>query len=320
MSGFTSANTEHLTRANVWSTELKELLEDDLQAMQYVKMLTEFPDGDTFNIPSIGQAEVDDYVENTEVKFRAMDTGNFTFSITDYVTSATYITDKEKQDFFYPEIIAAFVPKMQRAINVRIEKDIMALGNTQTLSDKNEINGAAHRFVGSSTVGSVQQMAVADFAAVLFSLKKANVPQTQLVGIVDPSVEYYLNTLTNLVDVSNNPKWEGIVADGIATGMKFSRNVYGIDLYTSNYIADAGAETIGTRSVTAGKANMFFSAAGDVLPFVGAMRQMPMVESQRNMTKLRDEYIVSTRYGFKLYRPENLVVVLTDGAAGPDFG
>jgi hypothetical protein len=79
---------------------LKEVLEDELFAMRYVDMVQDFPDGDTLNIPSIGQAEVLDFDEGQAVRYTAMDTGNFTFSINKYKSSATYITEKMKQDSF----------------------------------------------------------------------------------------------------------------------------------------------------------------------------------------------------------------------------
>lgn len=46
---FTTGNNDHLIRSSLWSQQLKDVLEDELMAMSYVKMLTEFPDGDTFN-------------------------------------------------------------------------------------------------------------------------------------------------------------------------------------------------------------------------------------------------------------------------------
>ncbi len=310
MSGFTTPITQtHLHRSNVWSTQLKDVLEDELQATKYVNWLSEFPDGDTFNIPSVGQMQVDNYVEDTSVKYRAMDTGNFTFTIGNYLSSATYITNKAKQDSFYMnQLVSTFVPKQQRAIQVRVETDILALSAQQTLSGLNNINGAPHRFVAS---GTNETIGIADFAKARYSLKKANVPDTNLIAIVDPSVEYTLNTLSNLVNVSNNPQWEGIVSTGIATGMRFVKNVYGFDVYTSNYLADAN-ETISGRTTAAGKANMFFSASSDVVPFIGAWRQMPKVDSEYNKDFQRDEYVTTARYGVKLYRPENLVCVLAD--------
>jgi hypothetical protein len=190
----------------------------------------------------------------------------------------------------------------------RLETDILALANQQTANDLNQINGAAHRFVGS---GAAESISVVDFARALHSLKKANVPQTNLIAIVDPSVEYSINTITNLTNVSNNPRWEGIVSSGIATGMKFIKNIYGFDVYTSNYLADAN-ETIAALTTAAGKANIFCSAAPDVLPFVGAWRQMPKVDSDYNKDYQREEHVTTARYGVKLYRPENLVVCLTD--------
>jgi hypothetical protein len=304
-----TGNSGHLIRSEIWSSQLKEVLEDELQATTYVNWMNEFPDGDTFTIPSVGQAVTDDYNENEAVKYRALDTGEFQFTIDQYKSSAHYITNKAKQDGFYmSQLISSFVPKQGRAILEAVETDIMGLQSEQTASNLNNINGAPHRFVAS---GTNEVFGVADFAKARYSLKKANVPDTNLVAIVDPSVEYTLNTLTNLTNVSNNPRWEGIVSDGIATGMKFVKNVYGFDVYTSNYLADAN-ETIDSVTTAAGKANLFFSAASDVLPFVGAWRQMPMVDSEYNKDFQREEYVTTARWGVKLYRPENLVCVLSD--------
>jgi len=69
---------------------------------------------------------------------------------------------------------------------------------------------------------------------------------------------------------------------------------------------------------TNGVANFFFSATpGDTLPWVGAFRQMPTVYSEFNKDLQQSEYLTITEYGFKLYRPENLVTVLTSTAAVP---
>jgi hypothetical protein len=292
---------------------LKEVLEDELMGMQFVRMLSDFPDGDTINIPSIGQAVADDYQEDTAIKYRSFATGNFQFTITEYLSAATYITNKQKQDMFYMnELVGSFVPKHTRAIMERFESDVMKLANKQTLNNPNTINGAAHRWVAQ---GTSQSMDVKDFAYARHALKKANVPDTQLIAIVDPSVEYTINTLTNLTNISNNPQWQGIIETGIGSGMRFVRNIYGFDVYVSNHLADAN-ETIdaggGGRTTTAGKANMFFSAASDVTPFIGMWRQPITVESDYNKDFQRDEYVVTGRYGLDLFRPENLVVVLSD--------
>src|SRR5690606_31901364 len=103
-----------------------------------------------------------------------------------------------------------------------------------------------------------------------------------------PSVEYVFNTLTNLTNVINNPMFEGIVTTGFATGMRFYKNIFGFDIYISNYLPDAN-ETIDGRTTAAGKANLFFCAQQDISPFLWAWRQAPQVESEFNMSKQRDE-------------------------------
>jgi hypothetical protein len=53
-----SAVSTNLVRSNLWSSELKELLRDEMMAQNYVRMLEGFPDGDTFNIPQIGAIQL----------------------------------------------------------------------------------------------------------------------------------------------------------------------------------------------------------------------------------------------------------------------
>lgn len=282
---------------------------------------------DQFTIPSIGEATVRDYSENTAVTYDSLDTGEFTFSITEYVQSGNYITKKNRQDAFYAsQLEASFVPGQARAIAEKLETDILDLAGAgasggQTVDDQNQINGADHRFVAT---GSNDTMTVSDFAKALYGLKKANVPQSNLIAIVDPSVEYTFNTQTNLVNFSNNPRWEGIVESGIGSGMRFMKNIFGFDVYVSNYLAAANAasggvrdgdETINGNNITNGVCNVFFSAgSSEIMPFMGAWRQMPEVDSEYNKDLQREEYVTTARYGLKVYRQENLVVVLSDSS------
>jgi hypothetical protein len=316
-----TTNGALLTRSEIWSTQLKEVLQDELNAQGWVNWLSEFPDGDQFTVPSIGESTMRDYTEDTDVVFDALDTGEFTFSITEYKSAGHYITEKARQDLFYAaQLEAKFVPSQARALAETLETDILALAAAgasggQTAADLNNINGAPHRFVGS---GTNETFAIADAAKALYSLKKANVPSSNLIAIVDPSVEYELNTLTNIVNMSNNPRWEGMVETGIGSDMRFIKNIFGFDFYVSNYLADSGAsqdgaETIDSVTTAAGKCNVFMSAASsDLMPFMGAMRQMPKVDAGYNWHKQREEYVTTARYGLKVYRPENLVVCLTD--------
>lgn len=322
MSGMTTGNISLLTRTELWSSELKETLTEDLMALNYVDFLEEFPDGDEFNIPSIGDAQVDDYVEDGEVTFRPMDTGEFKMTIDEYLSSGTYITRKAEQDGFYMnQLVSSFVPKQHRAIMEHFEATVLqrpedVLG--ASVNGQYAINSAYHRMSG----GNAGKIEVNDFAYALYALKKANVPQSNLVAIVDPSVEYTINTLSNITNVSNNPMWEGIVESGIATGMKFVKNIFGFDVYTSGFLPDVTDNALPERdgsttnnfSSTAGKANYFFSAAPDMLPWKAAWRQEPIVDMEFVKNKQRTEFVTTARYGTKLYRPENMVSIVTSTA------
>ena len=312
MSGMTTGNVSLLTRAEVWSRELKEILRDELMAQTYVRWLQEFPDGDTFKIPSIGQAYVDDYIEDESIKYRPLDTGQFTFQITEYLSSGTYVTKKAEQDMFYMnELVSRFVPEQERAIMEHVEEAILGLQSQQTAGATNAINGGKHRYVAT---GSSNVINVADFARANLSLNLANVSANNRVAIVDPSVAYTIETSTQLVGINNNPMFEGIVSTGIATGMRFVRNVYGFDVYTSQRLATISSETLETVNCAGFKANLLFSADAAVTPFIGAWRQMPEVDTEYNKDFQRTEFVTTARYGVKLYRPENLITVLSNAS------
>jgi len=313
----TTSNTTFLQRAQVYSSELKDILREEMMAQRYVRMLDGFPDGNTFNIPSIGQAQVDNYSEDSAVTYRPLDTGNFTFSVDKYLSSATYMTKKAEQDTFYSsELMSRFVPEQERAIMEHFETTTLAAPEAGVSANSNETINSISMRVGSSQTGEV--MGLKEFAYARYALKKQNVPDSNLVAIVDPSVEYTLNTLSNVVNVSNNPRFEGLVRDGIATGMRFIANVYGFDVYCSNFLPTATdnalpdlAAATQDYSSTNGVVNLFFSADQSVNPFVGAFRQQPQVDYDYNKDFQRHEFVTTARYGVKLYRPENMVRVVT---------
>lgn len=312
MAGFQTTTNAHIIRANLWSTDLKEVVLDELMGMKWVRMITDFPDGDTLNIPSIGQPSVYNYAENMPIVYSGMDTGNFTFSIDQYKAWGTFVTEKMRQDsYVMAEVESSFVPKAQRALMEAIEQRILSVGpDGQTASNSNTINGGKHRFVAQ---GASATVVLEDFARAKFALDKVNMPSGGRVAIVDPSVEAQLNKLTNIVNVSNNPDFSGMVTTGFGDLRKINRNIYGFDIYVSNHLKPiTSSETIDSvASGTSAVANLFFSTASDLLPIIGLMRQAPKVDSEYNKDRQREEYVITARYGFKLFRPENLVVMLS---------
>lgn len=318
MAGFMDANTNYLIRTQLWSRQIKELLLDELHAMKFVRMLSDFPDGYLINIPSIGEAETADFVEGMAVKYNAMATGNYQFQFKQYKYSANAISEKFKRDSFYAQdVIAAFVPRQHRALMEAVETRILSQANAgQTAGNVNAINTADHRWVGSGAGGALTYL---DFARAQYALTKANVPLTNLVAIVDPSVAFSLQTQAGMMNLlSPMPLADEIVKDGAITGFKFRFNVYGFDIYVSNYLPSITSETISSNTVTNGVANYMFSAApGDTLPWVGAFRQMPTVYSEFNKDLQQEEYLTVAEYDFQLYRPENLCTVLSNTTVVP---
>jgi hypothetical protein len=290
-----------------------------MQAQKYVRMLDGFPDGDSFTIPTIGKTVTANYTEDTQVAYTPMDTAEFAFTVDQYLQSASYLTKKAAQDSFYSaQLEARFVPEQERAIMEHFESTTFSAPEVGVSANSAEtLDGVAHRISG----GNAGRLELADFAFARYALKKSNVADRGMVAIVDPSAEYMLNTLTNITNVSNNPKFEGIVSAGVATGMRFVANVYGFDVYTSNYlkstVADAAlvekdGSTANDFSSNNGVANLFFSADPTSNPFVGAWRQMPEVDYEYNKDFQRHEYVTTARYGVKKYRPEGIVTVVTN--------
>lgn len=312
-SGFTVATNEHLIRANLYSNQLTRMFQDDLFAMRFVRTITDFPDGTTLNIPRLGQAESSDFAEGQAIKYNKFDTGNFTFQIDQYKYSANSISEKFKRDSYWSaQVQSAFAPEQHRALMKAFEARVFDRGNaSQIASNQNLINGVAHRMVGS---GTNETIAFKDFMLAEYALRKANVPMRNLVAVVDASVAYAIESNTAISGLlSPIPKWGSVTTDGLVSGFQFRFSIYGWDVYVSNYLPKNIAETVNGKSVTVGVANMFFSAEpGDTLPWIAAFRQMPTVYSEFNKDLQQTEFLTITEYGVQVFRPENLVIVLTD--------
>jgi hypothetical protein len=150
---------------------------------------------------------------------------------------------------------------------------------------------------------------------------KANAPASGRIAIVDPVVEATLNSLTNIVNVSNNPMFEGMVTEGFARDHKFVRNIFGWDIYTSNFLPTLTAtEAINASSYSLAndtgeigdKANVFMCVADDSCkPIMHAWRRAPKTEGWRDNEERADKYQVTSRYGLGAQRVDTLGVILT---------
>jgi hypothetical protein len=322
MASFSDGTQLNFIRTQVFSSDITSLLLDDLNAMQFVRTLNDFPDGFNFNIPILGQAEVAIFNEGQSLKYNQMDTGNFQFNFTDYIYSANSITEKFKRDsWLSPQVIAAFPQRQHRAIMEYYETRVWAVGNAgQTASNLNTINGASHRWVSGGGVVGTPAIQFADFAKARYALTKSNVPMRNLVAIVDPSTAFTLETQANVTNLMTPMgDWQSVTRSGLTSGFKYRFNVYGFDVYESNYLPAIVSETINSVSSGAnGVANFFFDAApGDTLPWVGAWRQMPTVQSKFDMDLQQWDYATICEFGLGFFREQNFCTVITSKSAVP---
>lgn len=321
MAAFEMRTNEHLNRTQMWDSTLKTLALDTLQAQKFVRQLNLPSDAgsSTYTIPSLGEATVNTFVEGGRVKYDRLDTGEYNFTITEYKYSANSLSAKFKRDSFWSnEVIASFVTRQHRALMVDYEKLVFSRANTgqtgsaaYSSSPLMPVNGGDHRWVAQGTNNVITYK---DFARAQYSLNVANMPMQALTAIVDPATIYALQTQANVTNLMS-PLAPQIIGNNTPTGMRFAMNIYGFDVYSSNYLPQGITETIDGTTVTSnGVVNYLFSAApGDTLPWVGAWTQLPTVDSKWNMDQQEWEYMTICEYGVQGdFRPENLVTVITD--------
>jgi hypothetical protein len=307
----------HFHRNEIFNTQLKEVLRDDVFAEQWVNYIGDFTDGANYKINSVGELTIDQMAEATSLPDRRPDSGQFVFNINEFVGVKTAFTDVFlEDDFMAPQVLSTLPDRMNRAFQEYMETRVLHLQAEQTANNSNTINGAYHRFTAN---GSSRVITIQDLAYVNYVLKKANAGNTAIVGIVDPSFEFNTNISSQVV-TSENPMYQGIINTGIGSGYRFIRNIYGVDLYTSNYLdVLTSAESSLTDyqgNTTAGAVsdvvNVFFSASDrQNLPFIGAWRRRPTIKSWRDEDKETEYHQMSARFGLALYRPENLVCMVS---------
>jgi len=308
-----TTNTTAFIEAQQYSQFILNNMHDGLLPDQFYRNVSDFPHGTTLNIKVVGSATIRDQQEDLPIQYDPIDTSTVTLSITDYVGDGWYINDVLRQDGNQIESLhASRGMESTRALQEYFESRFMSVANAaQTTGDPNTINGQAHRVVSTETNNVA---ALSHFIAMKLAFDKAKVPGAGRVAIVDPVVEATLNGLTNLVNVSNNPMFEGIVNEGFARDHKFVRNIFGWDIWTSNRLA-TGTMDDGTTSIS-GVANLFMCVLDDTTkPIMGAWRQMPSVEGERNKDMARDEFVTRARFGFGAQRTQSLGVLGTSATS-----
>jgi len=323
MSQLTS-NTTAFIEAQQYSQFILENLHDYLLPEGMWRDVTDFGSGTTLNIKTVGTVTLQDAAEDTPLNFSPIDTGNLTLAITDYVGDAWKVSDDLREDGSQVDTLMAMrAMESTRALGENHETKYLAAANSaHTAANANVVNGRPHRWVAGGAGASTRNMTLDDFIAMKLAFDKANVPAGGRIAVVDPVVEATLNSIQNLVNVSNNPMFEGIVTEGFARDHKFVKNIFGFDIYTSNFLPSLTAteaingSSYGLANDTAevgDKANVFMCVADDSCkPIMHAWRRAPKTEGWRDHDERADKYQVTSRFGFGAQRVDTLGVILTD--------
>jgi hypothetical protein len=317
-----TSNTSAFIEAQQYSQFILENLHDYLLPEGMWRDVTDFGSGTTLNIKTVGTVTLQDAAEDTPLNYSPIDTGTLQLTITDYVGDAWKVSDDLREDGSQVDTLMAMrAMESTRALGENHETKFLNVANAaQTGANLNLVNGRPHRWVGSAD-SNARTITLQDFISMKLAFDKANVPAAGRIAIVDPVVEATLNSLSNLVNVSNNPMFEGIVTEGFARDHKFVRNIFGFDVYTSNFLPsltateaiDASGYGLTSETAAVGdKANVFMCVADDSCkPVMHAWRRAPKTEGWRDNEERADKYQVTSRFGFGAQRVDTLGVILT---------
>lgn len=319
----TTANTTAFIEAEVYSDLVLRALHDQMLPAGMYRDVSDFPSGTNYNVKVIGSATVQDVEEDKAIAYKPIDSNTLVLNITNYEGDAFYITDKLRQDGAQiDQLLSGRAMEGARALAESHESSFLRVAGitAQTASSANSINSRAHRWVADAAADNTFKIGLQDFADMKLSFDKAKVPMQGRIAIVDPVVEATLNKLAAAtISMDRQPKWQQVLEEGFVKEHQFLFNLFGWDIYTSNRLATlSAAETITGPSAVAetapvgSVANVFMSVLDDTTkPIMGAWRQFPKAESERNKDLARDEFVTRARWGFGRQRPESLGVILT---------
>jgi hypothetical protein len=303
------ANTGAFIEAEQYSAFILRNLHDGLLPGSYFRNVTDFGSGTTLHIKTVGTVTIQDGAEDVPFDYTAIESGEVTLTITDYIGDAWYVTDELREDGTQVEaLMAARSVESTRAIQETFETRFLAKANSaQVNNDPNLVNGFPHR-IASAAVGNV--ITLKHFIQMKLAFDKANVPTAGRIAIVDPVTAATFAGLVNIVSDAT-PFAVKILEDGFDKDHQYIMNLYGWTIITSNRLP-RGTFGDGTTSVTDGVANIFMSVADDnTKPIMAAWRRMPTVEGERNKDLRRSEYVTSARWGFGVQRVDTLGVLIT---------
>lgn len=321
LNGINSQTNSVAIREKIYNAALRSTLEPYLFAMNFVDMITEFTDGEKFIDIEIGNATVHDYVEGTDILLEGLDMASREFTINQYRQSGHYITEKFAQDSYVSAKIAAVVPaKEARALAADLEQKIFGLQSVlQTAGSANSLEGLPHRWIaGYDPQASTQAygaLSLSDFAMASTALHKLGY-FGPMIAIIPTYQEYAITQSASFKNaLAYQPLYERVFQEGAITGTRFAFNIFGFDVYVSNFTPVIASETVGdsqgtSKTITNASLACFFANIPDMRPWRMAWRMMPKFEGNWNMYKRREEFVTVCRYGLGKGETPNFVGVL----------
>lgn len=323
LNGINSENMSAAIRAKIYSGILRTQLEPELTAMNYVDIITSFPDGERWEDVEIGNGTVHDYKEGTAITYDGIDIGTRTFEINNYKYSGHYVTDKFVQDSYLSGQITSKLPAIQaRALMADLEAKIWALqSKVQTVANSNEVDGYRLRYAAGYVDGANDAFGTITPEDVSYGITALDdLGYTGPKVMVVPTFQQHLIPKKCLsASLSHNPKFEGIVREGAMSGTKFAFNIMGVDVYTSSFLPKIASEAIkphegeGEKTLTNAFPALLFANMPERRPFRMAWRKMPKFEGKWNMDLQREEFVTVCRYGLGVGDSKNLVVMVCSG-------
>lgn len=310
-----TSNTRAFIESEQYSDFILLNLHDGLLPGTFYRDVKDFGSGDTLHIKTIGSVTLQEAEEDTPLVYNPIESGEITFTITEYKGDAWHVTDDLREDGTDIErLMAERSAESTRAIQETFETDFLKTGaeyyatGGPGAADPNLINGQPH-LIPSTATNNVFELIQLIKARLAFN--KANVPSDGRVFICDSVVEA---TLNNLVTITHDvtPFGKQILESGMARGQQFIMNLYGFDIITSNrlHVADYSD---GTTAISGGVGNLAMCILDDQCkPIMGAWRRMPKVEGERNKDRARDEFVVRCRYGLGIQRLDTMACLPTN--------
>lgn len=315
-----TTNSQAFIEAEKYSAFILRNLHDGLLPSTFYRNVTDFPNGSTLNIKTIGSVTIQDGAEDQAPTATPIDSNTITFKINQYKADAWYINDELREEGTQVEaLMAARASESTRAIQEVFESDFLKACNlAQTAGSQEKVNGFSHRIAASGANNTID---IKDISYLKLAFDKANVPTAGRVLIVDPICATVLQNKVTLTGSDISPISKSLIETGFARDHNFLFNIFGFDIITSNRLPTVSGESMktyadGNAASTSGVVNIAMCITDDnCRPMMGAWRRMPKVETERIPSLRRDMFYTTCRYGFGCQRKDTLATIVTSASA-----